>query len=249
MSVASPPHQIVTATTIVRLGLDWFWHCGEGASWDRDSNSGVTLTVAIAWHRTACGGAPDECPCHSRRAKGPADLVRTDVANRAGGAKGERLNTAIPSRPGAGNSSDISPKRSNPVVESSLVVGVDLVRVSDVADSIARFGERYSRRLFTEREIGDCTQYADLAAERFAARFAAKEATMKVLRPCAADAVAWRSIEVLRSTDGWCEIVLHDAAAVLARRKGISCLALTMSHEHEYATATVIGSRAVGGLE
>jgi len=121
-----------------------------------------------------------------------------------------------------------------------MIVGGDLVRVRDIAASISRFGDRYTRRVFTEGEIRYCEQHPQLTVERFAARFAAKEATMKALRPSATDGVAWQSIEVQATVDGWCEIVLHGAAAALAQRRGIDWLTLTMSHEHEYATATVV---------
>jgi holo-[acyl-carrier protein] synthase len=125
----------------------------------------------------------------------------------------------------------------------AVVVGVDLVRIGDVADSMARFGDRYTNRLFTEGEIRYCRQESHLAGERFAARFAAKEATIKVLRPKNTDAVSWRSIEVRRMDDGWCEIVLHGGAEALARREGVSRLSVSMSHEQEYAIATVVGQR------
>jgi holo-[acyl-carrier protein] synthase len=130
-------------------------------------------------------------------------------------------------------------------VDSSFLVGVDLVQVGDVADSLKRFGARYTSRLFTEREIHYCSAQPHLAAERFAARFAAKEATMKVLRPAPTDALPWRSIEVQRSADGSCEIVLRDEAAALARQRGISWLSVSMSHEREYATAMVAAGRGM----
>jgi holo-[acyl-carrier protein] synthase len=123
---------------------------------------------------------------------------------------------------------------------SSLRVGVDLVRVADIAGSIARFGERYTARIFTEAERRSCVEDGRQAAQRFAARFAAKEATMKVLRPTARDGVAWQSIEVRQLPEGACEITLHDAALALATRDGIAELSLSMSHEPEYATATVV---------
>src|SRR6185437_782701 len=93
--------------------------------------------------------------------------------------------------------------------DGALALGVDLVSVREVAESLARFGDRYTERLFTRDEIAYCLRDPQLAAERFAARFAAKEATMKVLRVVATDAVAWISIEVRRMPEGWCEIVLH----------------------------------------
>lgn len=129
------------------------------------------------------------------------------------------------------------------VTDFEVVVGVDLVRIRDVSESIARFGDRYTRRLFSDSEIDYCAQTATLASERFAARVAAKEATMKVLRPTAADAIGWRSIEVRKSPVGWCDIVLHDEAVILAKRTGVSGLTVSLSHEHEYAIATVVGWR------
>ena len=122
-----------------------------------------------------------------------------------------------------------------------LVVGVDLIRISDVADSIQRFGSRYTRRLFTAEEIQYCEQDPSRAPERFAARFAAKEAAFKVLRPNSNDSLDWRSVEVRRAPEGWCEIELHAEARALAARNGVNDLALSMSHEQDYATATVVG--------
>ena len=58
------------------------------------------------------------------------------------------------------------------------------------------------------------------SAERFAARFAAKEAALKALRPDTT-AIDWRSIEVRRHASGWCDVVLHGEAAALAARQGI----------------------------
>ena len=131
----------------------------------------------------------------------------------------------------------------------SVVVGVDLVRVGDVVSSIARFGDRYTHRIFTDGEIEYCSQEPHLTAERFAVRFAAKEATLKVLRLRRTDTVSWRSIEVRREPEGWCDIVLHDAARMVSDREGISGLSVSMSHEHEYATATVVAHRAIDERE
>jgi holo-[acyl-carrier protein] synthase len=127
--------------------------------------------------------------------------------------------------------------------DRSIALGVDLVSVRDVAKSLEQFGDRYTGRLFTRDEISYCMTDAKLAPQRFAARFAAKEAVMKALRVTATDAVAWTSIEVRRMPDGWCEIVLHDAAKQLADEAGVSDLVLSMSHERDYATATVIAHR------
>ena len=79
----------------------------------------------------------------------------------------------------------------------SVGVGIDLVRVSRVAASLAQFGERFLRRVFTEAEIAYATSSPGLTAERLAARFAAKEAAIKALG-LADQGVGWRQIEVQR---------------------------------------------------
>lgn len=126
------------------------------------------------------------------------------------------------------------------VPTSTLRVGVDLVRVADIAESLTRFGDRYASRVYTPEEREYCCSVESQTAERYAARFAAKEATLKVLRPACDDGVAWQSIEIRRLTGGACEVHLHGDALTLARRLGIAELSVSMSHEHEYATATVV---------
>lgn len=134
----------------------------------------------------------------------------------------------------------MAPRTAEHMPSASLRVGVDLVRVADVTASIARFGAHYTERLFTADERAYCDADATRASERYAARFAAKEATLKVFRPMPDDAVDPRSIEVRQLPAGACEIVLYDSAIALARRSGIADLSLSMSHEQEYATATVV---------
>jgi holo-[acyl-carrier protein] synthase len=124
----------------------------------------------------------------------------------------------------------------------SLRVGIDCVLIAEVADSLARFGDRYVRHTFTEDEAAYCLAAPGHAsAARFAARFAAKEAALKVLDPDRPWA-DWRAIEVRRRPSGSCAIVLHGAAAALARRRGISHLALSMTHDAERAAAVVLAS-------
>lgn len=122
-------------------------------------------------------------------------------------------------------------------------VGVDLVLVAEVRAALARHGTRYACRLFSEAEIECCRAPAGLSAERLAARFAAKEAAMKVLEPIEAEGLVpdLRSIEVRRRPSGACELALHDEAAALAERRGIAGLALSVVHEGEYAAAVVVG--------
>ena len=66
---------------------------------------------------------------------------------------------------------------------TALRVGTDVVAVHQVADSVARFGPRYLQRVYTDHELDSCAGSPTFRAARLAARFAAKEATIKVLRP------------------------------------------------------------------
>ncbi len=121
-------------------------------------------------------------------------------------------------------------------------VGIDLVRVSRVEESLAQFGERFLRRVFTDGEIAYANQAPALAAERLAARFAAKEAAVKALG-LVERGVGWREIEVTRAPSGACQLSLHGAARDAAAEAGVVELAVSLSHEGDYATAVVFAMR------
>jgi holo-[acyl-carrier protein] synthase len=118
-------------------------------------------------------------------------------------------------------------------------VGIDLVSVEAVRESIREHGDRYLERVYTTSELSDCHTDQGILAERLAARFAAKEATLKVLRPND-EAVPWRSIEVRRNPSGWVELELSGQAASLASAAGLTELSLSITHEGEFAAAVVL---------
>ncbi len=128
-------------------------------------------------------------------------------------------------------------------------VGIDLAAIDQVAESIDRFGDRYLSRIYTDDERADCgTQgHETTAAASLAARFAAKEAVTKVLRPPAAHP-GWRSIEVRRSSRGWCEIHLHGAAARLADAQGLGPWSVSLTHEGNMAAAVVAAGVAADAI-
>jgi holo-[acyl-carrier protein] synthase len=120
-------------------------------------------------------------------------------------------------------------------------VGVDLVDVREVAASVERFGDRYLSRVFTRAETNYALAANDpiVTARRLAARFAAKEATVKALT--AGDrGINPRDIEVVRLEDGAVVLALSGAAFAAAREAGGSSLALSVSHEGPWAIAVVI---------
>lgn len=118
-------------------------------------------------------------------------------------------------------------------------VGVDVASIAEVGRSIERFGSRYLDEVFTPREVESCG--GPRAVASLAARFAAKEATIKVLRP-GGEQLPWRSIEIRRHPDGWCEIELSGRAAELAASAAISHFAVSLTHEGTVAVAVVIAN-------
>jgi holo-[acyl-carrier protein] synthase len=120
-------------------------------------------------------------------------------------------------------------------------VGIDIVDVQDVRSALFAYGDRYLRRVFTADEVRDCSDHDGIAAERLAARFAAKEAVIKVLRPDDTP-VPWRTIETVRSPGGWVGVHLTGNAARLADEAGLGELCLSITHERDLAAATVLAS-------
>lgn len=124
-----------------------------------------------------------------------------------------------------------------------LRTGIDVVQMSRMQESITKFGDRFVKRIFSGNEITYATSEQALATERFAARFAAKEAAIKAFG-LADVGVDWRDIEVQRSGDGQCSLRLHGKAALHAR---VSCdddVAISLSHDGDYAVAIVTALKA-----
>lgn len=118
-------------------------------------------------------------------------------------------------------------------------VGVDLAAVSDVAEAVRAHGDRYLRRVFTDHELETCRTGGSLRFESLAARFAAKEAVVKLLEPPDVRP-PWHEIEVRRAPSGACTIRLHGAAARLAAAHELHGFALSMSHEAGLAVAVAV---------
>jgi holo-[acyl-carrier protein] synthase len=117
--------------------------------------------------------------------------------------------------------------------------GIDIAEVPRIAESIQRFGDRFLRRVFTQGEIQYCDSKAN-RVERYAARFAAKEAAMKALGTGWSHGVRWRDIEVVRQPGGRPTIKFHGKAAEFAARLSARNIALSLSHTAEQAIASVI---------
>jgi holo-[acyl-carrier protein] synthase len=117
--------------------------------------------------------------------------------------------------------------------------GIDIAEVPRIAQSIERFGDRFLRRIFTEGEIRYCHAKAN-RVERYAARFAAKEAAMKALGTGWNRGVRWRDCEVVRMPGGRPSLAFHGKAGEFAARLGVKNISLSLTHTAEQAMAQVI---------
>jgi len=116
-----------------------------------------------------------------------------------------------------------------------LRTGVDLIEIERIAQSIARRGERFLTRIYTQRELDEVGENTT----SLAARFAAKEAVSKALG-CGIGDVSWQEIEILRGTRAEPILILHGAAQSAANELGLTTWSLSLSHTKGHAVAMVV---------
>lgn len=119
---------------------------------------------------------------------------------------------------------------------STIRTGTDLAAVEDVVAGISAHGDRYLDRLFTVRERTD----AGDDPERLAARFAGKEAVVKLLRPAPDQAIPLREVAIVLDDHGAPTVELTGAAAALADAIGCGAIAVSLAHERGLAVATAV---------
>ena len=120
-----------------------------------------------------------------------------------------------------------------------IATGIDIVDISRLEESFERSGDLFRDRIFTEVEIAYCERRARRFAS-YAARFAAKEATMKALGTGWAEGVGWRDIEVVSQENGKPTLKLSGRALELFQKMGAWKAHLTLSHSNDLAIAQVI---------
>ncbi len=121
-------------------------------------------------------------------------------------------------------------------------LGIDIIKVDRIRQTLARFGTRFTQRVLTEAE----RRYVRDRPETFAGRWAAKEAVSKVLG-LGVRGIGWKDIEVERLPTGQPAVRLHGRAAQRAGQLGMGRIALSITHESEYAVAIAFGIRTAGG--
>jgi holo-[acyl-carrier protein] synthase len=117
--------------------------------------------------------------------------------------------------------------------------GVDLCEVERIKSAIARHGRRFLERVYTDREIAYSERKAN-PYERFAARFAAKEAGMKAIGTGWRGGVKWRDFEVANLPSGRPTLAFHGKAAEYAQKLGVQNISLSITHTSVQAMAIVI---------
>ena len=120
-----------------------------------------------------------------------------------------------------------------------LGIGSDLIAVARIRRSIETFGQRFVSRVFTEGEQSYASTKAN-SAERFAARFAAKEAGMKAIGTGWRRGITWRDFEVINQRSGKPTLRLTGIAESVARQLGAKSIHISLTHTAETAFAVVI---------
>jgi holo-[acyl-carrier protein] synthase len=121
-------------------------------------------------------------------------------------------------------------------------LGIDIIKVDRIRATLERFGSRFADRVLTPDE----QRYVRDRPETMAGRWAAKEAVSKVLG-LGVRGIGWRDIEVERLPTGQPAVRLHGRAAARAEQLGMGRIALSITHESEYAVAIAFGVRTAGG--
>ena len=118
-------------------------------------------------------------------------------------------------------------------------LGVDIAEVERMRAAIERRGEAFLRRVYTPKERAYCERFRN-KYERFAGRFAAKEAAMKALGTGWRRGVRWVDLEVVREFGGRPTMLLHGEAKQISQRMGVAHIALSITHTSSQAFAQVI---------
>jgi len=121
-------------------------------------------------------------------------------------------------------------------------LGIDICHIERIRNALAKHGRRFPLRILTPAEDA----YVRDRAETLAGRWAAKEAVSKVLG-LGVRGVGWQDIEIVRLPTGQPTVRLHDRALRRAEQLGMERIAVSISHEREYAVAIAFGIRTQGG--
>src|SRR6266850_2209069 len=195
---------------------------------------------------TTCGGSPtptrrsgrslrrsrSSCsPTTSRSPAAPTSISRATWRSRSRLSRFE----SMPADEAAGRAAAVLPEVAGGgprphAPDGTTELGIDIIKVDRIRASIERFGERFSKRVLTVSE----QRYVRDRPETFAGRWAAKEAVSKVLG-LGVRGIGWRDIEIDRMPTGQPAVSLHGRAAARAEQLGMGRVAVSITHEADYA--------------
>ncbi len=121
-------------------------------------------------------------------------------------------------------------------------IGIDIIEVRRVREVLART-PRFAERVFTDAERAYCESRGVVAAEHYAARFAAKEAALKALQTGWRGGIGWQDVEICARDSGAPYLILHEMAKQLFEATGATATHLSISHTSEHAIAQVVLER------
>ena len=121
-------------------------------------------------------------------------------------------------------------------------IGIDIIEVRRIREVLLRT-PRFRERVFTDGERAYCDSRGAVAAQHYAARFAAKEATLKALQTGWRGGIGWQDVEIAAHDSGAPYLILHGQVQQLFQASGATAAHLSMSHTSEHAIAEVILER------
>ena len=121
-----------------------------------------------------------------------------------------------------------------------LGLGSDICDIRRIESAIARHGERFLARVYTDGERRVASALGGAASQFFAGRFAAKEAVLKALGTGYAQGLAFREVEIVRDENGAPHVTLHGFAAERARELGIAKILVSITHTRSDAHAVAV---------
>jgi holo-[acyl-carrier protein] synthase len=121
-------------------------------------------------------------------------------------------------------------------------LGIDVVEVDRFKNELIKSDSAFCRKVFTEEEIEYCEKGSSISvkAQRFAARFTAKESFFKAIGTGLRDGLKWKDVEILRDEQGKPGLMLRNRALELVDKAGIKKFHLSITHSSDYAAAVVI---------
>jgi holo-[acyl-carrier protein] synthase len=123
-----------------------------------------------------------------------------------------------------------------------VAIGIDIIEVARIREVLART-PRFRERVFTAAERTYCDSRGAVAAQHYAARFAAKEAALKALQTGWRGGISWQDVEVASRESGAPYLILHGPVLELFKNSGATAAHLSISHTTEHAIAQVILER------